>query len=373
MSHTPNYDTKIKRSQLYLILLIFAVAGVLAIYQRTVDTDEVTLTNENEETVDESETETKVGETPRLLKLNGDTLEVYEPLVSSERIDAIQEPLNKNDDVSSYTLVGDKIFYKIPTEQTVAWMGFDRVEHRLAYTLTNNGNASIDGFVVSDDASKIAWSTSQLFEGPAGYTIEATLWEADLEDGVPVEVYATSFENQEAYLLPVRWSNDLENLYFSEQASGLGGYILFSGWHNLNRINLNTKYISEFGGGIYDISADETMLSQVDDAVKIIYRIGSNELSPAFAIPADEGFTIAGNVMFSPDGTKIAYNIAAGNPDEEKYRVIVSEIGGSEETIVINSNSFFPNVVRWLDNETLLLSDSAGYYIANIDGSWNAF
>lgn len=364
-----------KRAQLYLILLIVVVAVVLAIYQRTTENDEATLTSENEETVSESATDEQ--ETPRLLKLNGDTLEVYEPLVSSEPIATIAEPVGKNENVETYRVIGDHIYYQQMKDGyiTVARMNFAGEEELFEFTQIDfNKGESMDGFAVSSDETKVAWTTQQMFEGVQGFVIEAKLWVADLEEGIATNTHSVSFENQEAYLLPVRWTDDGSTIFFSEQRSGLGGYILFSGWHDLYSKNLETGAIVQLARNVYDIAPNETMLSLVGTEAGVdLVALVNGEADYFFPLPSEEGFFRAGNVMFSPDGTKIAYNIAAGNPDEEKYRVIVSEIGGSEETIVINSNSFFPNVVRWLDNETLLLADSAGYYIANIDGSWNAF
>lgn len=363
-----------KRPQLYLILLIIAVAGVLAIYQGTTDTDEVTLTGENEETASDSAADEQ--ETQRLLKLTGDTLEVYEPLVSSEPIATIPEPVGKNEDVETYHVIRDHIYYKQMKDgfNTVAWMDFAGTEQLLEFTQVDwNKGLSIDDFVVSSDELKVAWTTQQTFEGVTGFTIESKLWVADVEEGVATNVYSVSFENREAYLLPVRWSDDGSMVFFSKQRSGLGGYILFGAWHDLYKINLEAQEVTQLAQGVNDIAPNEVMLSKVstDETGTDVIALVNDETDYLFSL--SEGFSRAGNVLFSPDGTKIAYNIAAGNPDEEKYRVIVSEIGGPEETIVVNSNSFFPNVVRWLDNETLLLADSAGYYIANIDGSWNAF
>ena len=363
-----------KKFQVILVLLIAAIALILAIKNSFSEEQEPIVENTEEVTplVEEEEQEP----TTRVLKLNEDTLEVYEPLVSSQPVARFAEPVGKNDDVSTYRIVGDRVYYKQMQDGfvTVASSDFAGAEQLLDFTqVDTNKGISMDGFVMSDDETKVAWTTQQLFEGATGFVIESKLFVADVESEVVTELYATSFENREAYLLPVRWSNDLENLYFTEEPSGLGGYILFKSWYDLKRINLESKEIISYGGGIYDISTDEQLLTKVttyaSGEVSILAQKLVGEENYSFLIPLEGGFTSAGNVYLSPSGTRIAYDLVANNPDEEKYRVVVGNLADGETVTVVEQADFFPNVVRWLDDETLLLDANGVYYLVNADGS----
>ena len=75
--------------------------------------------------------------------------------------------------------------------------------------------------------------------------------------------------------------------------------------------------------------------------------------------PPDDvsGFKLLGSARFSPDGKKVAYALAVGNPDSEQSWVAIGErSGGGSKTILVGSTGSYYTIAGWLDDQTILVA-----------------
>ncbi|MEA2097636.1 MAG: hypothetical protein U9P70_00970 [Patescibacteria group bacterium] len=227
--------------------------------------------------------------------------------------------------------------------------------------------------LVSSDNQKVVWTENKFRENK----MNSKLMLADL-DGQNKKTLLEKNLDGEKYFNPVRWSNSNEEIYFSEQHGGLGGYIIFSGPSNLSKINIYTgkseclfeesNRISHIG----DISPNEEFIAyfpRIDGNPKLVIKNMKTGKENMVDIPINEGFKNGGNTHFSPDNKHIVYNIAHGDPDNEYYRTIIVNSFGKNQRVIIDNSQKIYIATGWISNNEILLRDHNNTdYVIDIDG-----
>jgi len=227
--------------------------------------------------------------------------------------------------------------------------------------------------LVSFNNQKVVWTENKFQENK----MNSKLMVADL-DGQNKKTLIEKYFDGQSYLNPIRWSNSNEEIYFAEQAGGLGGYIIFSGPTNLSKVNIYSgKLESLFGksnyiGYISDISPNEKFIACFTGGNNPKLTIKNMETGKEnkVDIPIEKGFRGGGNAHFSPDSKYLVYNIAHWDPDDEYYQTIVIDSVGEKQKVIIDDSQKIYRAIRWISNsEILLLGPDSTNYIININGN----
>ena len=186
-----------------------------------------------------------------------------------------------------------------------------------------------------------------------------------------------------------RWAADGGSLYFSREPYGLGGYILFSGASSLYKISLADRKVIELitldpQGNRFicldALSLDERLVADHCAPKVIKVRDLTNGATTTIQPPAEvTDFGLMGSTRFSPDGQRVAFALARGNPGGEQGWVAVSEsLSGGSTLIATSAPGQYYTVAAWLNAGTLLLQSnsmqcspacSSELWTINTDGS----
>jgi hypothetical protein len=208
---------------------------------------------------------------------------------------------------------------------------------------------------------QLAWSTM-----PQGETGQATIFVSDPEGTDVRSVYAESFQNNApSHLVVQGWSPDGDAVLFSREPWGIGGYIPFPGASSLFRVSLSDGHVSPLiafdprgrGGLCFDsLSPDGSTAASHCPPAQISLESLSNGGTATINPPSDiDPPFITGTARFSPDGKRVAFALARGNPDDEHGWVAISGgLSGASSTITDRSGGFY-QVVSWLNSHSLLL------------------
>jgi len=228
--------------------------------------------------------------------------------------------------------------------------------------------------LVSPDGQKVVWTENKSQENKTN----SKLMLADL-DGQNKKVLIEKDFDGEKYFNLIRWSNSNEEIYFSEQYGGLGGYIVFGGPSNLSKINIYTSKLeclfeeSNRIGYIGDISSNEEFIAyfpRIDGNPKLAIKNMKTGKENIVDIPIEEGFKEGGNAHFSPDNKYLVYNIAYCNPDDEYYRTIIINSEGKNQRTIIDDSQKIYRAMGWISNDEILLRGPNSIdYIIDINGS----
>jgi hypothetical protein len=230
----------------------------------------------------------------------------------------------------------DLSFIQNPTYGLALWRGGPGVQPRLAWGTQLTG---------PDQPSSLQVSNAD------GSSLE-TLLTLDAAATPPQQIVAEF------------WSADGQSLYFSKEPVGIGGYIPFSGATSLYQIDLASKQVKEIipfttspmicldaVSGDYRFEADHCTAKVI--TVRELATGKTTTIQP----PADvTGFNLMGSARFSPDGSRLAFGLAAGDPSAEQGWVAVSDsTSGSSKRILTGQPGASYQVLGWLDDNTLLL------------------
>jgi hypothetical protein len=184
---------------------------------------------------------------------------------------------------------------------------------------------------------------------------------------------------------PWRWTAGGQRLYFSEEPSGLGGYILFDGYSSLYVYDATTHTSNvlvpmDVTGGFIcldDLSPDETLVAHhcADTGIGLL-NLNSAEQTVIQPPAEAEGWATAGSALFSPDGSRIAFAVARNNPESEQGWVAVTDdLIGPSRLVAASAEGGYFQVVAWLDDHTLVLQSwgdiafgGPGVWLAPVDG-----
>lgn len=140
-----------------------------------------------------------------------------------------------------------------------------------------------------------------------------------------------------------------DDTYLGVDNYGLGGYILFGGPKAIYKLdtkdNSFVKVFDKEDMFVSDISNDEKKLVYVetfyvgDELHNYINLYDLDDYqSKSYEVPVQ--YKQAGNVFFSKDGTKLAYEAALGNPDDEKFAMFVIDLATGQQTQIGGSDSY---------------------------------
>jgi hypothetical protein len=183
----------------------------------------------------------------------------------------------------------------------------------------------------------------------------------------------------ERVLVAGRWSRDGQRLYFSKEPLGLGGYILFGGASNLWAYNLTdnsaVSLLQEPGMAcIDDLSSNETLIAHhcANTLINVVEIASGNVTTispPAEGVEAN----FVGGARFGPDGQRLAFAIARGDPNNEQGWVAVSDsLSGSSRLIATSQAGDYFQVIGWLNADTLVLQSwgvTPGVWLVKTDGN----
>lgn len=225
-------------------------------------------------------------------------------------------------------------------------------------------------------AAQVAWDT---------YTTDAPLTSqifVSALDGTQQQTVLTETNDNSLRVLVVAgWSRDGQQLYFSREPLGIGGYILFGGISNLSVYSLADGSSQELISSeaavaicLDALSPDEQWVADHCEtkavAVRNLKTGERNQIAPPVGLTEAN---LAGSARFSPDGTQVAYSLARGEPENEQGWVAVSEgLSGGSHLIATSPPGGYFTVAGWLDANTVVLQfwgATASVWLARVDGS----
>jgi hypothetical protein len=169
-------------------------------------------------------------------------------------------------------------------------------------------------------------------------------------------------------LVPQRWTEDGESLYFSREPYGIGGYIPFNGASSLLRYDVAARGISQlipFDPALNFLCLGDINASQLRAAGNCLDRgaitvhdlISPSADTTTITPPAGLGEArLLGSARLSPDVQRVAFALARGDPENEQGWVAVSDGPSGEARLILTSDpGAYYTVAGWLDTSTLLL------------------
>jgi len=210
----------------------------------------------------------------------------------------------------------------------------------------------------------LAWGTHLNFD-----TMVAELFVSAPDGSGLVTLLSEKVETMPPYaLVAQRFSADGKSLYFSKEAYGIGGYILYGGASSLYRLDLASKQVTEIIP--LDLQAAQSPFICLD-GLSPDYALVASHCAPyeitVLALDTRHAVTIlppavvkdrsiVGSARFSPDNSRLAFAGAKGDPDAEQGWLAVSDGLGSSSSLIITSEpDHYFTVIGWLNNSTLLV------------------
>lgn len=275
-------------------------------------------------------------------------------------------------EANRFVLGRDKVYYYSWDTKRVKTIDFSGNSSELANGSITDSIGSYY-FVVSPDESQIAW-----VETPDGYSV-SQLFVVNTETWGKKLIYEEHFDTAE-YIRPISWTQDQQSILFTRQRGELGGYILFDGFWELNRINVTTKVVENnliplLSGNSYgtDIFDDRLVVSFTRDkengprvAITDINNIDNGEY---IVVKNDKGLVGGGSGLFSPDGSKIAFNIARWDSENEYYRTMLYDIKTKEQKIIGDYPDSYFHVAGWINSELFVQSRRGLVQIVDTGGN----
>lgn len=242
---------------------------------------------------------------------------------------------------------------------------------RITYSFTGEVIPTRDGSTYAYGISRIpadpeGQTTSWIYVARPGRSADELLLQVNLD---PFQVLA-----------PQAWSNDGSALFVHHQPLGIGGYILFWTYQDVERLDLQTGTTQPVGaadGWTADLStAAQVVIGESVALLVTDVATGQTNTYPApNGLPLDE-IRVGGGAYFSPDGTKVAYQVARSNPDREKYWTIVVDRSSGLSQVVLEDESEsategylvrYGSIGGWQDNSTLVVGGPGTAQSALID------
>ncbi len=243
-----------------------------------------------------------------------------------------------------------------------------------------NGNSPIS-IAVSPDENQIAWSSGDWAEGAP----ETQLYIANMDGSEQRLVAELTGADQEEYWRvyhPLRWTED-GKLVYATGLTGIGGYLLFWGYNGMYQYDptsgTNQTLVSDeerLGLCLSSVSHDLTMAAIVCGDGDAVVRVRQLNSGVETAFPLVEGQNLAGSAKFSSDDTWLAYVTQTQNYEDERGKVVVVPVDGSQAPRIvaeIDGGSFI--VQGWLDADRFLVtrneinSNNSTIWIMSKDGS----
>lgn len=261
----------------------------------------------------------------------------------------------------STSVVNGAVYYVSPEDHAII-----RASQNGAECVNVQTDANLYSISVSPDDRMIAWAS---FYGDME-TAQSTIWMANTDGSNAREVLtytaaqAGGAPSAAFNLMPIGWMSD-GKLLFDRTITGLGGYILFFGYHSLYSFDTATAQFetivpAEEDHGIsldtYRLDLDRVVFNTrgLDSLVTIRNLADQSEVT----LPKVGEQGLGGSVRYSPSGQWIAYSVARSNPEDEAGNVVVvpADLSAEPASILHVGENRAPYVHGWLDEDTILFA-----------------
>jgi hypothetical protein len=236
-------------------------------------------------------------------------------------------------------------------------------------------------FAVSDDEARIAWAQTSWAGGPPF----SQLWMAGMDGTSPVLIAQTEPQDDIAeffVLEPVMWLDD-GDLVFSWQVTGIGGYILFFGWSSLYRYDVASGTITPVAPLAPDVVApcwtdltgDGAFAAGACGAAgEVLERNTQTGVDTVFPALPDQGQ--AGAASYAPQGTRLGYAIARGDPEDEAGQLVLVPARGEALSVIASHAPGAFDEIEWIDEARMAVGywqgDGSFVDLVAVDGSRRA-
>lgn len=219
--------------------------------------------------------------------------------------------------------------------------------------------------IPAPDGQRYAYGVFQApndFEAPG----QASVYVASVSGGDDRLLFQQQTESFMA-VAPFAWSADGSRLMVDDMPQGIGGYILFWTYQNVRVLDIATGATTPIGE-VDGYSADFRYVARLDRVDYIPQGITITDLSTGatttYPLPAlGEQPQTGGGAVFSPDNTKVAYQVARQNPEQEKYWTILVDLVSGQSRVILedegaNYEVRYARIGGWLDANTLAVGET---------------
>ncbi|MBN1965375.1 MAG: hypothetical protein JW910_12070, partial [Anaerolineae bacterium] len=139
-------------------------------------------------------------------------------------------------------------------------------------------------------------------------------------------------------LSPMGWADNGNILLLHLQPIGIGGYILFWTYQDVQLYDLRTNAVVGVGD-VDGYSEDGRKIARVilsDGPARLEILDVASGTTAGYNMPnLGEAPRVGGGAIFSPSGMKVAYQVARGEPDNEKYWTLLTDLQTGLTTILL--------------------------------------
>jgi hypothetical protein len=153
-------------------------------------------------------------------------------------------------------------------------------------------------------------------------------------------------------------------LLLHEMPHGIGGYILFWQYQGVRLFDPDSGVMTPVGA-VDGYASDgqtfaEVVITDGEPALHVFSLDGARQVYPYIGL--GEVVRTGGDAVFSPAKTKVAYQVARNEPENEKFWTIVVDLQTGQSALVLEDQAveFEPRYGRiggWLDDNTLAVGD----------------
>lgn len=278
----------------------------------------------------------------------------------------VQKPINEMQRSHAEFYPFDEGFY-VYEDYELSRVSSNGIENIFSFPEPNaNYFFDIDDMKVSDDGETLVWVQSG--DGPIRLNV------TNLIDQTTRSVYEKDGLYQSLFIEKFGCNDSC--IYVTETPTGVGGYILFRGTPRFFKVDLETGAVTDLlpkrdgqeGYTSVAVSEDESHIAYMDgldDGDVVVVKDLSSGNERRVPIDRDGPFRGAGGFMFSPDHTRIVFDMAYWDPDNERERTVLVnlETGVSrpitdslkDAPYIWNDYSKAYHVLGWIDNNSLLM------------------
>jgi len=242
--------------------------------------------------------------------------------------------------IESYQYITDKIYYFNLKDKMVECVDLKGKVTKLDFTYNNSDSYNM--FLTSEDGKKIAWTEWHYDNGTNKNT--SNLMVSDISGKNKRQVYSINMSGQE-YLAIAKWGKNKDEIYIGKRLGGLGGLVVYEYLEDLTKINIRsgkTVTIMKSKQRTYNdsdyisaISPDEKYVAYLDKSSQTNFdTASSNKYSSLFVLEVNTGILQEyqmpfysedirgyGDSLFSPDSSKLKFELALADPGNKDYPV----------------------------------------------------
>jgi hypothetical protein len=197
-------------------------------------------------------------------------------------------------------------------------------------------------------------ATNWIYLGTPG-SADQVLWQEDTEPFLAIT--------------PLDWGADGRTLLLHDMPQGIGGYILFWQFQDVQAVDTVTGSVIPLGN-LDGYSADLRYTATLEHgesgptALNVKEITGDVATVTHYPIPdVGEDVMVGGGAVFAPDDSKVAYQVARGMSENEKFWTIVLDLATGESRIMFEDEAAdgevrYGNIGGWLDARTLVLGST---------------